>query len=210
MKWMYAIASLLVLVSVSIAQEKPIPQRYVTDVLRARLIAVVSYSQAEPTNDQQANERARLDTEQALSRWDKYQVTGDASHADLILVVRKGRARSSTINSGSPHGAVLYPNDSGVTIGTHRGQPPPLSRSDPTPGQAQPRVGQEVGSPDDRLEVYLGITPRIDDATRTRTQYPLDEPPIWSYTAENGLNPPGMEAVAKFRKAVEAAQKKQP
>ena len=50
---------------------------YVTDVLRGRLVAVVPYSQAQTIDDPGANERARLDTEQALLRWGKYQITGD-------------------------------------------------------------------------------------------------------------------------------------
>lgn len=209
MKWLFSILCPWILIAAALAQQKPIPQRYVTDVLDARTVAVVT-SQAEPAEDPQENERARRDTEQALLKWGKYQVTGDPAHADLIVLVRKGRAHSSTINTGGPPGTIMYPNpnDSGITIGTRHGQTPPLSRTDPPPGQ--PRMGQQVGSADDRLEVYLGGTPRIGDATRNKTEYPLDEPPIWSYTEAHGLKAPQMDAVTQFQKAVEAAQKKHP
>ena len=104
---------------------------------------------------------------------------------------------------------ILYPSDSGTTIHLGHGQNPPLSRTDPPP-QAGPRLGAETGSADDLLEVYLGVTPRVDDASRKATQYPLDEPPIWFYTATDALKPPKVEAVTRFREAVEAAAKKKP
>ena len=126
MKWLCTLASLSSLTSLAFAQQSCIPQMYVTDVLRGRLVAVVPYSQAQTIDDPGANERARLDVEQALLRWGKYQITGDPTLADLSVVVRRGRARSTTVNSGGPPGTILYPNDTGVTIGTHRGQTPPL------------------------------------------------------------------------------------
>ena len=210
MKWLFAIASSLLLIASAPAQQSSISQLYVTDVLRARLVAVVPYSQARSVDDPQANERARIDTKQALLKWGKYQVTDDPTMADLIIVVRKGSSHSTTIDPGNPSGTILYPSDGGITIGGHRGQTPPLSRNDPPPGQRQPRMGQEVGTPDDHLEVYLGSRARIDDASRDNTQYPLDQPPVWSYTAPDALKSPRMEGVAKFRQAVEAAQKKNP
>ena len=131
--------------------------------------------------------------------------------ADLIIVVRKGRARGTTIDdtrTGNP-GVILYPSDTDATISVGHGQTQTRSRTDP-PHEAQPRVGTQVGSTDDLLEVYLGRTPRIDDASRDTTQYPLDDPPIWFYTATDALKPPRVEAVATFREAVEAAAKKKP
>ena len=209
MKRLFAIASPLLLFAAAVAQQNSISQLYVTDVLRARLIAVVPYSQARSVDDSQENERARIDTKQALVKWGKYQVTDDPTFADLIIVVRKGRSRSTTVNTGNPSGVILYPNDGGITIGGHRGQTPPVSQP-PSTGQRHPGVGQEVGSADDHLEVYLGDNARIDDASRDNTQYPLDQPPIWSYTGPGALTSPKMEAVTKFRQAVEAAQKKNP
>lgn len=70
--------------------------------------------------------------------------------------------------------------------------------------------GSEVGSADDLMEVYRGGQPLPGDASRDATQYPLDEPPVWVYTAKDALKSPKLEAVAEFRKAVEAAEKKKP
>jgi hypothetical protein len=52
---------------------------------------------------------------------------------------------------------------------------------------------------EDLFEVYRG-----------RIEYPLDNPPIWRYLQKDGLKSPTVEAVAKFRKAVEEAEKKKP
>ena len=198
-------------VSVAVAQKAPISQAHKEDILRARLVAMIPNSQSQAIADPQENQRARLDVEMAITKWGRYQVTQDTSVADLIIVVRKGRARGTTIDdtrTGNP-GVILYPGDTGATISVGQGQTQPRSRTDP-PHEAQPRVGTQVGSTDDLLEVYLGRTPRIDDASRDSTQYPLDEPPIWFYTATDALNPPRVEAVTRFREAVEAAAKKKP
>jgi hypothetical protein len=75
---------------------------------------------------------------------------------------------------------------------------------------SRPQLGSEVGSPDDLLEVYRGRQPLPGDGSREATQYPLDQPPVWSYAAKDALKSPQIEAVAAFRKAVEAAEKKNP
>lgn len=209
----YCIALSVLLTSAAAAQKPPIPLTYVQDVLQARLVAVVPYSGSEPMADLQENQRARLDVETAMAKWGRYQVTGDTTIADLIIVVRKGRAGGTTIDNdktANPN-VILYPSDSGTTIHLGHGHNPPLSRPDPNaPPQGSPRLGRETGSADDLLEVYLGGTPRVDDASRKATQYPLDEPPIWFYTATDALKAPKVEAVTRFREAVEAAAKKKP
>jgi len=37
--------------------------------------------------------------------------------------------------------------------------------------------------------------------------YGLSSAPLWTYVAKDGLKPPGVAAVEKFRKAVEEAEK---
>ena len=109
---------------------------------------------------------------------------------------------------GPKGGELVGPAGSdGVNIGIHRGQNPPLSQ--PNPAGTRPGLGSEAGSSEDLLDVYLGSTPLPGDA-RNPTQYPLDEPPAWSYTGTDALKSPNLEAVAQFRKAVEAAEKKKP
>lgn len=198
------------LASVAVAQQKPISPAYRRDILDARTIAVVAYSAA-AAQDSQENQRARLEVQTALLNWGKYQVVGDDGNADLIIVVRKAHVQATTIGgTTTPPPVLVDPGGSGVNIGVHRGQEPPLSRTDPTAARSQPGLGAEVGSAEDLLEVYRGRTPLFGDASRSTTQYPLDEPPLWSYTGKDALKSPQIEAVAAFKKAVEAAEKKKP
>ena len=199
----------VLLATVAGGQQNRIPQIRERDILDARTIAVVAYSSQSAGADAQENQRARLAVQEALHRWGRYEIV-EATVADLIVLVRKGHAQTATIGGtiGTPP-VVLGPLDSGTGISIHRGQDPPLSRTDPSQASGRRRVGgSEGGSPDDLLEVYLGRTPLPGDASRNATQYPLDEPPVWFYAANDALTPPKIEAVAVFRKAVEAAEKK--
>jgi len=210
MKRLVAFMALLFAAAVADAQRQPIPQTYKLDILNARTIAVVAYS-SPAAEDSQENQRSRLEVQNALRGWGKYQVVPDAGIADLIVVVRKGHAQAATIGGPTgPNPVTVGPLDSGVNIGVHRGQNAPLSRTDSSQVSSQPRRGSEVGSADDLLEVYRGSQPLPGDASRDATEYPLDEPPMWVYTAKDALKSPKIEAVAEFRKAVEAADKKKP
>jgi hypothetical protein len=202
--------SFVLLASLAGAQQKPISQVYKRDILDAQTIAVVA-DPISAAQDLLENQRARLEVETALRNWGKYQILPEGGNPDLILVVRKGHAHAGTIDGGTtnPPPVLLDPTDSGTIVGIHRGQDPPLSRPNSTVAVPGPLPGYEVGSDEDLLEVYLGSTPLPGDA-RNPTQYPLDEPPAWSYTAKDALKSPKLEAVAQFRKAVEAAEKKKP
>jgi hypothetical protein len=205
----WLLASVL-LASVAGAQQKPISQSYQQDILEARTIAVVAYSAA-AAEDSQENQRARLEVQTAMRNWGKYQVVAEGANADLIMVVRKAHVQATTIEgTTTPPPVIVDPVGSGVNIGIHHGQSPPLSRTDSSGARSQPRLGSEVGSAEDLLEVYRGRTPLFGDASRNPTQYPLDEPPVWSYTGKDALKSPKIEAVAEFEKAVEAAEMKKP
>ena len=198
----------ILLASVAVAQQRPISQTYARDILDAKTIAIVAYS-ASAAQDSQENQRARLEVQTAMQKWGKYQVVSEGDpNADLIMLVRKGHTAAGTINGTTPP-VVFGPTDSGTNIGIHHGQYPPLGRNDPSMPRSQPRLGSEVGSGEDLLGGYLGRTPLPGDA-RNPTQYPLDDPPAWSYAAADELKSPKIEAVAQFRKAVEAAEKKGP
>jgi hypothetical protein len=205
-----AFATFLLLAAIAVAQQQPISQTYKRDILDARTIAVVA-DPSPAAGDSQENQRSRLEVQNALRQWGKYQVVADAEVTDLIMVVRKGHAHAAT--TGGPTGTsptTVDPLDSGVNIGVHRGLNQPLSRTDSSQISSRPLPGSEVGSADDLLEVYLGRQPLPGDGSRNATQYPLDEPPVWVYTAKDALKSPKIEAVAEFRKAVEAAEKKKP
>lgn len=200
----------VLLAAAASAQQQPISQTYQRDILEARTIAVVAYS-PQAASDSEENELSRLEVQQAMQKWGKYQVVADAGAAALIVVVRKGHAQAATI--GGPAGGppvVVGSVDSGVNISVHRGQNQPLSRTDSSQESSQPRLGSEVGSPDDLLEIYRGRQPLPGDGSRNPSPYPLDEPPVWTYTARDALRSPKLEAVTEFRKAVEAAEKKKP
>jgi len=205
-----AFVTFVFLAAVADAQRQPIPQTYKGDILDARTIAVVA-DPSSAAGDSQENQRSRLEVQNALRQWGRYQVVPDAGVADLIMVVRKGHAQAATIGGPTGPGPVTVdPLGSGVNIGVHRGQNPTLSRNDPSQVSSRPLPGSEVGSGDDLLEVYRGRQPLPGDGSRDATQYPLDEPPVWTYTAKDGLKSPKIEAVAEFRRAVEAAEKKKP
>ena len=72
------------------------------------------------------------------------------------------------------------------------GRPPDLT--DPGFGGSEarrPRITNEIGSPEDTFEVYLG-----------GVEHPLDRSPIWRYMAKDALNGPQVDAVEQFRKAI--------
>jgi hypothetical protein len=54
----------------------------------------------------------------------------------------------------------------------------------------------ELGADDDTFKVFQG-----------GVQYPVDNPPAWTYVAKDGLKGPGVAAVEQFRKAVEESEK---
>jgi hypothetical protein len=200
----------VLLVSVAGAQQQPIAQTYQRDILDARTIAIVAHP-ASAAQDSQENQRARLEVQTAMRNWGKYEVVPEPRTADLIMVVRKGHTQATTIGgTTTPPPVLVDPVGSGVHVGVHRGQNPPLTQTDPSGGSSGPLTGSEVGSAEDLLEVYRGSQPLPGDGSRDKTQYPLDEPPIWSYTAQDGLRSPKVEAVVVFRKAVEAAEKTKP
>jgi hypothetical protein len=211
MKRSTCILGSVLLVTVAGAQQKPISPQYVRDFVDARTIAVVAASQSQLSAEGvQENERARLEVQQALRKWGKYEVTLDTATADLIVVVRKGHRQATTADPSNRPPIVFDPGDSGINIGIHHGQNPPLSRTDTNRTTSGTRIGSEMSSGEDLFDVYLGNTPLPGDGSRNQTQYPLDEPPAWSYMADDALNSPKLEAVVVFKKAVEAAEKKKP
>jgi hypothetical protein len=207
MKWSAWLLCSALAASLAVAQQKPISQMYRRDVVEARTIAVVAYDTSS-VQDSQENQRARLEVQTALTNWGRYRVVAANGNPDLILLVRKGHAQAATIGGATTPPVLVDPTGSGTNIGIHRGQNQPLSQPLPSGAASQPRLGSEVGSPDDMVELYRGGTPLPGDGSRNATQYPLDEPPIWSYTAVDGLKSPRLEAVAAFKKAVDAADKK--
>jgi len=190
-------AILLLLISPVFAKDKkpPLP----APVLNAQTIAVMINPGSEiPLANPGENRNARSDVEQALSKWGRYRLVYDANVADLIVVVRKGRAVSQTI--GVPdvlnRPVVLQPGDTSTGIGVSTGNPRNGPNGSTNPQDNGPRQRTEVGPSEDTFELYMGQ--RAD---------PLDAPAMWRYSGKNALNPPSIKAVEEFRKAVDESEK---
>jgi len=142
-------------------------------------------------------------------KWGRFRPALNVDTADIVIAVRKGtdKAAGPTISGGpiDRNPGSVETTDNQISITAAKGHPPDATQNnDPIAQQQDKRAhtGTELGPSDDLFRVYQG-----------GVQYPLDSPPIWSYSAKHGLRPPDMTAVAEFRKAVEeaeqAAKKKQ-
>ena len=170
-------------------------------VLKAETVVVLILPDTgEPMNDPFANRKAQEEVEKALMKWGRYRLTQDASTADLVIAVKKGSGKiaNPTINGGpvDTRPGTIETTDNQIRIGAQQGQPPggPESGDATSPGgRASP--GMEVGSTDDMFEVFRADT------------YSGRGAPVWSYMGKDGLKPPNVSAVERFRKAVEEAEK---
>jgi hypothetical protein len=171
-------------------------------VLRARTVMVVVNPGSEiPLADPGENRNAQDAVEQALLKWGRFKLALDSQTADLVISVRRGRAVSPT-TSGGPSAdrpvILQQPGDGQVRVGVEQGHPEVSEPSDNRSQNDGPRIGTEIGPMDDLMAVYRGAT-----------QYPLDNPAVWRYTAQNALQSPTVPAVGQFRKAIEQAEKQQ-
>jgi hypothetical protein len=171
-------------------------------VLQAQTVAVVVDPDA-PVSETNPNDskKAADNVERAFMTWGRYRPVIDVRSADLVIVIRKGRAPGPVIEGGSNANdrpvVIQQPTDSQVRVAGQWGPPPPLSqRQQQQQQRTAPRLGTEAGSPDDLFEVYRG-----------QTKYPLDRTPVWLYMGKDALNAPDVAAVEEFKKAVTEAEK---
>jgi len=171
-------------------------------VLKAESVFVTIVPDAEePMTDPAANRKAVQEVEQALMKWGRFRLALTVNTADLVIAVQKGtgKAASPTISGGpvDDRPVIFDKTDSAIRIGGQRGQPPSGTQT-PDPSSQDPRAhpGAQVGGADDTFRVYQG-----------GGDYPLDGPALWSYIAKDGLKPPEVAAVEKFKKAIEEAEK---
>ena len=169
-------------------------------VLNAKTaVVMISPGAGEPINDQSTNRNAQENVEKALTKWGRLRLVPDVQTADLVPTVRTGHASGPTVQNapGDNRPVTIQPGDGNIRLGGQQGRPPDVS--DPGLGGAassNPRLGTELGSSDDALEVYRG-----------GSEYPLDAAPIWRYTAKNASKQPSLSAVEQFRKAIEDSEK---
>lgn len=125
--------------------------------------------------------QAISDVLHGLQAWNRYAVTVNRDHADLVFIVRRGR---------------LVSLQGHVGIGSAQGQmgPQPQNRQ---PGQLPDgdSVGasSEVGPPDDMLEVFA-----------TNADGKLSGP-IWQREMKDGLDSPSVPLLRELKTAVERA-----
>jgi hypothetical protein len=127
---------------------------------------------------------AIADVRDQLEEWNRYSLTTEREQADLIIVVRKGRAASSDVGV-SPRGG---PTQIGV------GQP----RSNGPMGGPSIEAGGQVGSSEDLFEVC-----QMDSNGKRGT-------PLWEHLMPDGLNAPRVLLFQQFKDAVEKAYPSQP
>lgn len=167
------------------------------DVLQARTVYVLADPAAGvDLTDPLANRNARLDVEDALSKWGRFVLVREPYTADLIIVVRKGNGK---IAKPSIAGVPLN-NDPVMMREPEQGNLPANQRDPMGPIDQQngrgPMPQMEAGSPDDMLSIYRG---HRDQA--------LDSPAVWRYSAKDALRGPAVRAVDEFRKVITEAEK---
>ncbi len=175
------------------------------DVLQARTVMVVVSPEAGiPLNDPRGNRIARMDVENALSKWGRLIPTPDVTTADLVIAVRKGSGKmvTPTISGGPSNNppVIMGPGSEGSVwnTGGRVVRPPDLTNPGLGPQDTTPHPSAEIGPSGDTFEVYRG-----------RVEYPLDNAPVWRYLAKDALRSPDVPAVEAFRKLIEEAEKQQ-
>jgi hypothetical protein len=175
-------------------------------ILQAHTVAVMVYPGAGiDAEDPRANEVAQKDVETALANWGRFQPLIGTREADLIIVIRKGHRKivDSTISDPRQNNrvGVINPTNNGIDAGIQTPRPQSSGGGANGAGQQLPQDQTahpqlEVGVTDDSMMVFDG-----------KVSKPLDSPPGWRYTAQDGLRPHNVPAVEEFRKAVAEAEK---
>ena len=145
--------------------------------------------------------QAIANVEQAIQGWHRYRITVKREQADLIFVVRKGRAGQAHVgvDSGGPQGdaesrSPMDPNSPGNPNNPSN----PNGHNNPNyPEGLGVEVGAGVGSPDDLLEVYFK---NPEHASGTL---------IWRRTEADGLDKPTVSLVRKLKEEIDQAYPQQ-
>ena len=183
-----AAAMALVVLASAKKKEKVLLPDY---VLRAQTVVVLILPETgEPINDPIANRKAQEEVEKAIMKWGRFRLAQEAFTADLVIGVRKGTAKivNPTINGGQvdTRPTTIETTDNQIRVGVQQGGP--RDRTSP---------GVEAGSiAEDMFKVFQG-----------GDTYGANSIPVWTYAEKDGLKPPALAAVEKFRKTLEEAEK---
>jgi hypothetical protein len=170
------------------------------DILEARTVLVIIDPKAGTAVDAPlANQTARDDVEQALTKWGRFELVNDLSIADLVISVRKGNGKIAQPTIGdvpdNNRPVIFQPNASGGRVGVSHGTPPMATGPN---GSLYPNPSPEIeaGPTQDMLSVFRG---KRDD--------PTDSPAVWRYEAKGALRSPGVPAVDEFKNLINEAEK---
>jgi hypothetical protein len=152
-------------------------------------VEAIDGQEFDPRLDQE-DRQAIADVQEALRQWNRYTLTTRHEDAQIVIVVRKGRAVEAR---------------AGVVIGSISGGGTG-PQGDPSPGQPRGQngtgfgtdVGGEVGTPDDLFEIC-----QLDPNGTLSTS-------IWMRTFPDGLDGPKVMLFEQFKDAVERAYPTQP
>ena len=132
---------------------------------------------------------AIADMRDALEKWKRYTLTVRRSDADLVIVVRKGRAATGEVG-------IRPPTAGRGQIGT--GQPTSGGPIGASMGGPAVLVGGEVGPADDFFEVC-----QVNQDGKKGV-------PLWERTMPDGLSAPQVLLLQQFKDAVEKAYPSKP
>lgn len=195
-------STLVVILAVAVGYAKDKSKNILPEyVLRAQTVAIVIDPQAGISlNDPNANQQAQRDVEAAFLKWGRLRPQIGITGADLIVVVRRGHGKLAEQTVKYPRqndrlGSITS-TDNAWSVGAQQGRPPQSQAPsrEPLGGRTQPQT--EVGNTEDSFQVFRGDL-----------DHPLDSPPVWRYSAKNGLHSPDVPAVEEFRKAMIEAEK---
>jgi len=205
-KRMFAGRVLVAIVAVSVGstawankkEKAPLPEL----VLRAHSVAVLILPGTRETiADPAGNRKAQEDVEKALMKWGRYQLTQEASTADIVIGVRRGTGTVASPTVGGPipdtRPGTIETTDNSIRIGVQKGRPPGETQSgDAGAAGGRAATGVESGGAEDAFEVFLG-----------GDGYSPNNAPLWVFRKVDGLKAPTMSAVEQFRKAVAETEK---
>jgi len=134
-----------------------------------------------------ADRQAIADVQDALRDWKRYTLTMRRDQAELVFVVRKGRAASGRIGGPIPMGQPLPPTQM-------PGHGPGQTGSGPAgSGAGGIETGAEAGPDDDMLRVYTLSTEGKLGAM------------VWNRTLTDGLDEPQLVLFEQLKAAVDKA-----
>lgn len=181
MKLSQAVALTLLLPAAALLQAKDKKPSVPAVFAQARYVYVEAIDGQEFDPNLNPDDRTAIaDVRDALGNWKRYVLTTSRSEADVVIVVRKGRAAGANIGITPHHG----PLQGGA------GQPGGIG--------AGGQIGGEVGPPDDLFEVCSVNT----DGNLSN--------PLWQRSMPDGLAAPKVMLLEQFEEAVDKSYPPQP